>query len=184
MSVRFSFPVTCLIGTLAIGLFAPAVPADEGMWVFNNLPRKLLKEKYGFEPTDGWIDHVMKSSVRFNSGGSGSFVSSTGLVLTNHHVGADTLQKISTKENDYYKNGFWAKTQAEEPKAPDLELNVLQSIEDVTARVNAAVKPEMSPAEAFGARRAVISAIEKESLDKTGQRSDVVTLVTCRRLVR
>ena len=176
MSVRFSFPVTCLIGTLAIGLFAPAVPADEGMWVFNNLPRKLLKEKYGFEPTDGWIDHVMKSSVRFNSGGSGSFVSSTGLVLTNHHVGADTLQKISTKENDYYKNGFWAKTQAEEPKAPDLELNVLQSIEDVTARVNAAVKPEMSPAEAFGARRAVISAIEKESLDKTGQRSDVVTL--------
>src|SRR6516164_5409172 len=70
--------------------------AEEGMWVFNNLPRKALAQKYGFEPTAKWIEHVMKSSVRFNSGGSGSFVSSTGLVLTNHHVGADTLQKIST----------------------------------------------------------------------------------------
>ena len=83
----------------------PTVPADEGMWVFNNLPKKQLKEKYGFEPTDEWVEHVMKSSVRFNSGGSGSFVSSTGLVLTNHHVGADTLHKISTSEHDYYKEG-------------------------------------------------------------------------------
>lgn len=150
--------------------------ADEGMWVFNNLPRAQLKEKYGFEPTAEWIDHVMKSSVRFNSGGSGSFISSTGLVLTNHHVGADTLHKISTAEHDYFKEGFLAKTHADEPKAPDLELNVLQSIEDVTARVNAAVTTEMTPPQAFMARRAVIATIEKESLDKTGQRSDVVTL--------
>ena len=151
-------------------------PADEGMWAFNNLPRKQLKEKYGFEPTDAWTEHLMKSSVRFSSGGSGSFVSSTGLVLTNHHVGADTLHKVSAAGRDYYKEGFWARTPAEEPKAPDLELNVLQSIEDVTARVNAAVKPEMPASEAFVARRAVIATIEKESLDKTGLRSDVVTL--------
>ena len=165
-----------LMGALVLAVIASTGFADEGMWVFNNLPRQQLKDKYGFEPTDAWVNHVMKSSVRFNSGGSGSFVSSNGLVLTNHHVGADTLQKISTAEQDYYKNGFWAKTLAEEPKAPDLELNVLQSIEDVTARVNAAVKPEMSAPEAFGARRAIMSTIEKESLDKTGQRSDVVTL--------
>lgn len=158
------------------GLVQSAVHADEGMWLFNNLPKKQLAEKYKFEPTDAWLDHVMKSSVRFNSGGSGSFVSSTGLVLTNHHVGADTLHKISTAEHDYYKEGFWAKTQAEEQPAPDLELNVLQSIEDVTARVNAAVKPEMSPPEAFVARRGVISTIEKESFDQTKLRSDVVTL--------
>lgn len=150
--------------------------ADEGMWVFNNLPRKQLKDKYGFEPTEEWTEHLMKSSVRFNSGGSGSFVSSTGLVLTNHHVGADTLHKVSAAGRDYYKEGFWAKTLAEEPKAPDLELNVLQSIEDVTARVSAAVKPDMPASEAFIARRAVIATIEKESLDKTGLRSDVVTL--------
>ncbi len=153
-----------------------AAHADEGMWVFNNLPRKQLKEKYGFEPTDEWAEHVMKSSVRFNSGGSGSFISSDGLVLTNHHVGADTLHKISTSERDYYKTGFYAKRLEDEAKAPDLELNVLQSIEDVTDRVNAAVKPEMNPGQAFAARRGVIATIEKESLEKTGQRSDVVTL--------
>lgn len=176
MSFRISPVISFSLCSVLLAALAPISSADEGMWVFNNLPRKQLKEKYGFEPTDAWIDHVMKSSVRFNSGGSGSFVSSNGLVLTNHHVGADTLQKISTAENDYYKTGFWAKTPADEPKAPDLELNVLQSIEDVTDRVNAAVKPEMSAADAFGARRAVMSAIEKESLEKTGLRSDVVTL--------
>jgi hypothetical protein len=176
MSFHFKAVASFLVGGLAFLVGAQVSFADEGMWVFNNLPRKILKEKYGFEPTDAWVDHVMKSSVRFNSGGSGSFVSSTGLVLTNHHVGADTLHKISTAENDYYKNGFWAKSHADEPKAPDLELNILQSIEDVTDRVNAAVKAEMSPAEAFAARRGIMSTIEKESLDKTGLRSDVVTL--------
>jgi hypothetical protein len=152
------------------------VGADEGMWVFNNLPKKQLKELYGFEPSDEWIEHVMKSSVRFNSGGSGSFVSSTGLVLTNHHVGADTLHKISTSEHNYYNEGFFAKRLEDEAKAPDLELNVLQSIQDVTDQVNAAVKPNMSPSEAFAARRGVMSTIEKESLDSTGLRSDVITL--------
>jgi hypothetical protein len=146
------------------------------MWVFNNLPKKQLKELYGFEPSDEWIEHVMKSSVRFNSGGSGSFVSSTGLVLTNHHVGADTLHKISTSEHNYYNEGFFAKRLEDEAKAPDLELNVLQSIQDVTDQVNAAVKPNMSPSEAFAARRGVMSTIEKESLDSTGLRSDVITL--------
>src|SRR5215213_2937895 len=97
--------------------------ADEGMWLFNNPPKKLLKEKYGFDATDQWLEHVRKSSVRFNSGGSGSFVSSNGLVMTNHHVGADTLQKISSKEKDYLKTGFYAKTSVEEVKANDLELN-------------------------------------------------------------
>jgi len=153
-----------------------AVSADEGMWLFNDLPREHLKAKYGFDPTETWARHVMLSSVRFNSGGSASFVSSTGLVLTNHHVGADTLHKISTPEHNYYRNGFYARTPAEEIKAPDLELNQLVSIEDVTERVDAAVKPDMAAAEAFAARRAVMSEIEKESLDRTGLRSDVVTL--------
>ncbi len=176
MRTRLSILVLLCGVACSLTVGGSAGRADEGMWVFNNLPRKLLAEKYRFEPTPAWIDHVMKSSVRFNSGGSGSFVSSTGLVLTNHHVGADMLHKISTAGHDYYKEGFWAKTHGEEPKAPDLELNVLQSIEDVTERVNAAVKPNLSPAEAFAARRAVTATIEKESLDKTGLRSDVVTL--------
>ena len=166
-----------VVSTFMIALSAGGfVHADEGMWVFNNLPLEKLKEKYGFEPTPEWIEHLRSSAVRFNSGGSGSFVSADGLVMTNHHVGADMLQKISTKEKDYYKEGFLAKTHAEEVKAPDLELNVLVGIEDVTDRVNAAVKPDMDDAAASIARRGAMATIEKESLEKTGLRSDVVTL--------
>jgi hypothetical protein len=150
--------------------------ADEGMWLFNQPPRKQLQEKYGFDPTDAWLEHLQKSAVRFNSGGSGSFVSAGGLVMTNHHVGADSLYKLSTAEKDLLKVGFHARTHAEEMKCVDLELNVLVNIDDVTDRVNAAVKPGMDAAAAQTARRAVRNTIEKESLDKTGLRSDVVTL--------
>src|SRR5262245_40216808 len=155
---------------------APVVYGDEGMWLFNNPPREHLKKKYDFDTTPDWLEHVQKSSVRFNSGGSGSFVSADGLVMTNHHVGADCLQKMGDETHNYYRDGFHARTQAEERKCDDLELNVLMSIEDVTERVNAAVKPNMKPEKAFAARRAVMAEIEKESLDKTGLRSDVVTL--------
>ena len=149
--------------------------ADEGMWVYNQLPTKLLKERYGFEPPAGWADHLMRSSVRFNSGGSGSFVSSSGLVLTNHHVAADTLAKISTAEHNYYRDGFLAKTNADEVPAPDLELNQLVEIVDVTDRINKAVAAE--PADkAHAARQAVIANIEKESTEQTKLRSDVITL--------
>jgi hypothetical protein len=122
------------------------------------------------------LEHLQKASVRFNSGGSGSFVSANGLVITNHHVGADTLQKISDPKHNYLKDGFYARTQADEIKSTDLELNVLMSILDVTARVNGAVKPGMTNEQASGARSSVIAAIEKESKEQTGLRSDVVTL--------
>jgi hypothetical protein len=150
--------------------------ADEGMWLFNDLPREVLRSKYGFEPQEDWVRHVMLASVRFNSGGSASFVSSQGLVLTNHHVASDTLQKISTAENNYLRDGFLARSPQAEVPAPDLELNQLVSIEDVTERVNGAVDSNMTAADAFRARRAIMAQIEKESLDATGLRSDVVTL--------
>ncbi len=150
--------------------------ADEGMWLFNALPKQYLREKYGFEPSDAWADHVMKSSVRFNVGGSASFISSTGLVLTNHHVGSDTLHKLSSAEHNYAEDGFYAKRLEDEIPAPDLELNQLVAIVDVTDRVQSAVREGMSVAEALRARRAVIAQIEKESKDQTGLRSDVVTL--------
>jgi hypothetical protein len=154
----------------------PVVRADEGMWLFNDPPAQLLKDKYNFDISSSWLDHLQKASVRFNDGGSGSFVSPDGLVMTNHHVGTDCIQKIGTKEHDYIKTGFYARAQAEEAKCPDLELNVLMSIEDVTTRVNSAVPSDGDPAAAEKARRAVMNTIEKESLDKTGLRSNVVTL--------
>ena len=157
-------------------IFVASAAADEGMWLFNAPPLKQLKEKYQFEPTQQWLEHLQKASVRFNSGGSGSFVSANGLVITNHHVGADTLQKISDPQHNHLKDGFYARTQADEIKSTDLELNVLISIEDVTSRVNGAVKPGMTNEQASSARDSVIATIEKESKDKTGLRSDVVTL--------
>src|SRR5436189_5291034 len=109
--------------------------ADEGMWLFNTPLLKLLIANHGFKPAPEWLEHLQKSSVRFNSGGSGSFVSATGLVITNHHVGLDVLQKISSETTNYVQNGFYAKTNTDEQRATDLELNVLISIEDVTAKV-------------------------------------------------
>lgn len=167
--VSFGMEILCL------ALFAGSLSADEGMWVYNQLPTQILNERYGFKPPAGWAEHLMRSSVRFNSGGSGSFVSSTGLVLTNHHVAADTLAKISTAEHNYYRDGFLAKTHADEVPAPDLELNQLVEIVDVTDRVNRAVAAE--PADkAQAARQAEIARVEKESTEQTKFRSDVITL--------
>jgi hypothetical protein len=176
MDTRQAKAKTALLIVGALFLAAVASRADEGLWLFNEPPRKLLKEKYQFEPTDPWLKHIQKSSVRFNSGGSGSFVSADGLVMTNHHVGADCLQKISTPEKNYLATGFHVRTRDQEIKCLDLELNVLMSIEDVSKRVQAAVKPGLSAAQANQARRAVINTIEIESLKATGLRSDVVTL--------
>jgi peptidase S46-like protein len=164
-----------LVYLLAIVLSDRAF-GDEGMWLFNNPPLKQFKDKYNFEPTKEWLDHLQKSSVRFNSGGSGSFISANGLCITNHHVGLDTLQKISSEKNNYVRDGFHAKSQKDEAKATDLELNVLMSIEDVTDRVKASVKSEMSADDANKARGNVIAEIEKQSREKTGLRSDVITL--------
>jgi len=161
---------------LALIVIAAPLVADEGMWLFNRPPRALLKQRYNFEPTQAWLDHLQKASVRFNSGGSGSFVGPEGLIMTNHHVGLDCLGKISTAKRDYVATGFHAKTAKEEVKCVDLELNVLMSIEDVTQRVQGAVQANLSSADAQRARRAVMSTIEQESLQKTGLRSDVVTL--------
>src|SRR6202140_4978147 len=165
-----------LLAVLGLLLALPLAAADEGMWLFNRTPNAIFKQRYNFEPTQAGLAHLQKSSIRFNSGGSGSFVSADGLVLTNHHVGLDCLAKIATPEHDYVTTGFHAKTQAEEVKCVDLELNVLMSIEDVTARVNAAVTAGMSSADAQKARRGVMNTIEQESTQKSGLRSDVVTL--------
>jgi len=159
-----------------LSLPASVVRADEGMWTFDNPPLKQWKERYNFEPTKEWLDHVRLASARLQDGGSGSFVSANGLVMTNQHVAGGQLAKLSTKERDLVKDGFYARTNAEELKCPDLEINVLVSYEDVTARVQGAVKQGASDREANEQRRAMMAAIEKESTDQTKLKSDVVTL--------
>ena len=166
----FLFAVALLLAA------APWLRAEEGMWTFDNPPLKQLADKYNFHPTQEWLDHLRLSSVRLNDGGSGSFVSPDGLLLTNHHVARGQLQKNSTAEHDYVRDGFYAATPDQEMKSPDLEVNVLVGMQDVTARVQGAAKGITDDAQALKAREAEMAAIEKESKDKTGLRSDVVTL--------
>jgi hypothetical protein len=152
------------------------VRADEGMWPVNQFPKAAIQEKYGYEVTDQFLQNLQLASARFNNGGSGSFVSPDGLLFTNHHVGADCIQKLSTAAHDYMANGFYAATGAEETACPDLEVNVLLKIENVTPRVNANVKPGMDAAKANRERKASMAAIEKECSASTKNRCDVVTL--------
>jgi hypothetical protein len=164
-----------LAAVVLLTSLGPAALADEGMWTFNNLPRAEIKRRYGFDVTDEWVRRVTSATVRFPNG-TGSFVSPEGLVLTNYHIIEDSVGELSSAQKDYAKEGFVARTRAEELKMPSVELNMLVQIEDVTARVTGAVKPEMSAAEAAAARQAAIAAIEAESTKQTGLRSDVVTL--------
>ncbi len=163
------------VGVLVVAACLPA-RADEGMWLFNAVPEERLLRDVGFVPSHAWLNHLQQSAVRFNSGGSGAFVSPDGLVLTNHHVAASSLQKLSTPETNLARDGYLARSYEEEIRCLDLELNVLRSIEDVTARVEEAVAGAKNSSEALAARRATLAAIEQQSLVKTGLRSDVVTL--------
>ena len=168
--------ITISRSLLALAVTGLVLHAEEGMWTFDNPPLKQLKDQYNFTPTQAWLDHVRLSSVRLNDGGSGSFVSPHGLLLTNHHVARGQLQKNSTAEHDYLKTGFYAATPEQEMKSADLEVNVLMSMENVTDRVQAALKNAKTAEAEFAARKATIATIERESQEKTGLRSDVVTL--------
>ncbi len=169
---RFFTIVLLLSLTAAI----PGIHAEEGMWTYDNLPIKDIKEKYGFEPTKEWLDHARLSSVRFNDGGSGSFISPNGLVMTNHHVAVFQIQKLSTPENNYVDKGFLANSYDEELKCADLELNVLMSMENITDRVRSAEKDDMSPSEKLKAVKDEVAKIQKEEKEATGLRCDVVNL--------
>jgi len=142
---------------IILAWFVADIYPDEGMWLLNNVPKKYLQEKYGFTVTDEWLEHIQKAVVRFPNG-TGSFVSSDGLVLTNHHIASEWLQKLSTQQHNYYEDGFLAKTRNQELKCPKLELVVLMGIEDVTDRVNAGES---------------IETIKKESNEKTSLLSRV-----------
>jgi hypothetical protein len=167
--------LTLTIVGVMLACAAPA-RADEGMWLLNDPPLAQLKQKYGFAPDAAWLEHLQKSCVRISSGGSGSIVSADGLVMTNHHVGSDMLEKLSSSSRDLLRNGFYARTRAEELKCPDLEIHVLWTIEDVTQRVNQAVTAGMDSAAANAARQKAIATIEAEAEKSTGLDCQMVTL--------
>ncbi|HJN46658.1 MAG TPA: S46 family peptidase [Vicinamibacterales bacterium] len=163
----------CLVTLVLLGP-ATSLRADEGMWTYDNLPLDQLRERYGFVPTPEWLDHLRLSSVRVG-GSSGSFVSSDGLLMTNMHVALGYVQSLSGPDADYVTNGFYAPTRQAELTAPNLEVTVLISMEQVTGRVQVAAQGLLE-ADALRARQAEIASIEKESLDATGLLSSVVSL--------
>src|SRR4051812_35904047 len=123
-------------------LLAVAAPAaaDEGMWTFNNFPAEKVKAKYGWAPDKAWLDHVRLASVRIAGGCSASVVSPDGLVMTNHHCAHSCIEQLSTPKKDFVKAGFFAKEGKDEVKCPEIEINQLVEISDVTAAVQDATK--------------------------------------------
>ncbi|WP_434391290.1 S46 family peptidase [Melittangium boletus] len=153
---------------------APAL-ADEGMWTYNNFPSSKVKEKYGFAPSQEWLDKVRLSSAKFGGGCSASFVSADGLVMTNHHCARGCIQQLSTAKKDFIANGFYAKTAAEELRCPALEVSQLLEITDVTEQLNTATKGLTGKAYADGLK-AEMARLEKDCTTSEQFRCDVVTL--------
>lgn len=150
--------------------------ADEGMWPIHHVPRAEWQKQYNFAPSDDWLLNQQRAAVRVSDGGSGVLVSDDGLLLTNHHVARGQLHKLSTASRDLLREGFYAPTQQDELRCPDLEIRILWTYQDVTARVVAAIDGKAPPEKQTAQRKQIIAAIEKESHQQSGLRSDVVAL--------
>jgi hypothetical protein len=157
-------------------VLSPGLRADDGIWLLNRFPTRRVEKKYGFRVTEQFLETVRLASVRLVGGGSASFVSANGLIFTNHHVASGCIQQLSTPQQDYMREGYYAATAAEERACPNMEANVLLEIRDVTAAVNSGIGPETATAEANRMKKAAMTRIEKECSDQSGNRCDVVTL--------
>lgn len=166
--------VLLIASCLACTVLVPLARADEGMWLFNRFPKPLVEKRYGYNVSDEFLETLRTATVRITHG-TASFVSADGLLFTNHHVGADCVQKLSSAQHDYFGNGFYAATPAEERTCPDTEVRVLLKIEDVTAKVQAAVQPSMSGPQANRARKNAMTGIEKQCAASTANTCDVVS---------
>ena len=142
--------------------------ADEGLWPYNQFPKGTVKDKRGFEVDQKFLDHLRLSSVKIGSG-SGSFVSSTGLLVTNRQTAGACLAGLSTKERDYFRDGFQAADQAGELRCPGMDASVLVSIEDATTAVKAG-------GTTLQQRNAAIAKTEKDCSAKSGNVCSVVRL--------
>lgn len=149
--------------------------SDEGMWLYTDFPSERVAKKYGFSPSQAWLDHVRLSSLRIAGGCSASFVSGSGLVMTNHHCAHACVEQLSTAERDYIKEGFLARAEEDEQKCPEMAVDQLLRITDVTAQVQAATAG-LSGKEFTAAQNAAIAKIEQACSTSESLRCEVVTL--------
>jgi hypothetical protein len=161
---------------LALLITLPLSFADEGMWTLNKIPSAKVEKAYGFKITPEWLKNLQLSSARLAGGCSGSFVSPTGLVLTNHHCAHSCIEQLSAKGRDYVANGFYAKTLEEEVRCPEIEVNRLVEISDVTKEVLGAVRGREGKAY-NDAYKAVTAKLESDcAKGNENVRCDVVNL--------
>jgi len=164
-----------LCAGIALALVPRLAAADEGMWTFDAFPKDKVEKAYGFKATDAWLKHVQLSSARLAGGCSASFVSDRGLVMTNHHCAHQCIEQLSTAQKDFVKAGFYAPALADEVKCPDVEVNQLVEITDVTAALRKATAG--LDGEAYHkAQRAEKARLEKACQTSPDLRCEVVTL--------
>jgi Peptidase S46 len=172
LRTRLAFVAAVLLPCLTL---PRGVTADEGMWTFDNFPSKKVAEKYGFAPTQAWLDHVRNSSLRIAQGCSASFISPHGLVMTNHHCVLDCVQQLSTAKDNFVEKGFIARTAAEERKCPDMELDQLVEIRNVTSEIQPVLASKTGD-EANKALNAKKAEIQQRCGSDPSTRCDVVSL--------
>ncbi len=163
------------LGICAV-LVCAVLKGDEGMWPLNNVPKQRIEEKYQVKLSDEWIERVQKSCVRVSTGGSGSFVSSEGLMMTNHHVGAKAIYNLSSEKRDLMDQGYYATAREGELKCPNLYVDQLMVIEDVTRKVESALSEGMTLTEKEAARTAIIATLKDEAKARTGLLPEFVSL--------
>ncbi|NLH47192.1 MAG: S46 family peptidase [Myxococcales bacterium] len=168
-------PVRWMIALSLLLLFSSLLQADEGMWTFDHPPVAAIEKQYGVKLSPEWLEHLRMSSVRLD-GGSASFISADGLILTNHHVATGCIDDLSTEKRDYLATGFDSRLDGGEKKCPTLEARVLYRTEEVTGQVKAAIPEGIDDTAAATARRAVLGRLEKECQDRTGLTCEAVTL--------
>lgn len=156
--------------------FSALISAEEGMWLFNALPKDKIQKEYGVQLQDEWVEQIQKSCLRISSGGSGAFVSSAGLLMTNHHVGSTAIYQLSSENRNLSRDGYYADTYDKELKCPNLHVDQLISIRDVTNQVQSAFTSDMSPADKENARKVAIAAIKNDSKKETGLHPEIVIM--------
>ena len=177
MQIRALFILSAFLSAF---IAASSLSSDEGMWPLNMVPIEQINKTYGLhtdKPIDKpWLEHVQKSALRMSSGGSAAFVSSCGLLVTNHHVGSKALYNLSSEKKDLMKEGFYAKTLESELQCQNLYVDQLVAIQDVTTLINQHLNSKMSVSDKEKARKAAIASLIAKMEAETKLHPEVVSL--------